>query len=152
MRRGSGEIRPEHVETLEAQAALLVEIAPNLGLSLDYSIESLEAVDGYFDERVVDGVAQEGSLFETQGDRLLLCFRAYTGEVIIQAAAKARWRIDEEAGENVSQAYVYEAEKNFSAHPFNKVIKRYQNGAGDSLQSFADFAVKAIRSEIEFGA
>jgi len=87
---GSGEIRPEHVETLEVQAALLVEIAPNLGLSLDYSIESLEAVDGYFDERVVDGVAPEGSLFETEGDRLLLCFRAYTVEVISQAAAKAR--------------------------------------------------------------
>lgn len=137
---------------MEAQAALLVEIAPNLGLSLDYSIESVEAVDYYFDERVVDGVVQEGSLFKTQGDRLLFCFRAYTGEVIIQAAAKARWRIDEEAGENLSQAYVYEAKKNFSAHPFYKVIKRYQNGAGGSLHSFADFAVKAIRGEIEFGA
>ena len=74
---------------MEAQAALLVEIAPDLGLSLDYSIESVEAVDYYFDERVVDGVVQEGSLFKTQGDRLLFCFRAYTGEVIIQAAAKA---------------------------------------------------------------
>lgn len=61
-------------------------------------------------------------------------------------------RIDEEAGENLSQAYVYEAKKNFSAHPFYKVIKRYQNGAGGSLHSFADFAVKAIRGEIEFGA
>ncbi len=81
-----------------------------------------------------------------------VCFRAYTVEVISQAAAKARWRIDEQAGENLSLACVYEAEKNFSTHPFNKVIKRCQNGAGDSLHSFADFAVKAIRVEIEFGA
>ena len=83
---------------------------------------------------------------------MLLCFGAYTVVVISKAAAKARWRIDKQAGGNLSQACVYEAEKNFSAHPFNKVIKRCQNGAGDSLLSFADFAVIANRVEIEFGA
>ncbi len=35
----------DDVEVLKNQAALLVEIAPNLGLWLDYSIEGLKAVD-----------------------------------------------------------------------------------------------------------
>jgi hypothetical protein len=142
----------DDVEALKNQAALLVEIAPNLGLWLDYSIEGLKAVDEYFDQRIVDGVAKEGSLFEAQGDRLLFCFGAYVGEVILRAGPGARWCLDEEAGEDLSQAYVHQAEKDFGAFPFNKVLKRFQNGPEDSLYSFADLAVKAIRGEIDFGA
>lgn len=57
-------IKPDDVEALKNQAALLAEIAPNLGHWLDYSIEGLRAVDDYFDQRVVDGVIKEGSPFE----------------------------------------------------------------------------------------
>lgn len=57
-------IKPDDVEALKNQAALLAEIAPNLGHWLDYSIEGLRAVDDYFDQRVVDGVIKEGCPFE----------------------------------------------------------------------------------------
>lgn len=100
------------------------------GIQLDYSPLSLALVD-----RVIDGIRREKPPTEAV-TRTLVGFGAYTGEVLVRGAAAVWVDFDEEQQDTFGQSFGIRTPDGRVWNPLGKVIKRYENGADDSLRLF----------------
>lgn len=116
---------PKFARDIAASAA---EIS---GVELDYSIESLKAVD-----EIIEGMRQDGCTTD-QIAETLFGFGCYVGEVFVRQAG-GQWR--NTAKTSMAQfagvPLVVELGKETWCNPIGKVFKRLENGEGDSLPYF----------------
>jgi hypothetical protein len=114
-------------------AEVIVETARDISqVELDYSVESLKAVDD-----IIEGFRADGS---TSGDMAtsLFCFGCYVGEVFVRNV-NAVWRSTEEAEMEVkitSWPLVLELEDGTFCNPIGKAFKRMDHGSEDSVAYF----------------
>lgn len=100
------------------------------GIRLDYFPRSLMLVD-----RIIDSMRRAGAP-GTEARRVLLGFGAYTGQVLVRAAA-ASW-VDFGADQRAmfGQPFGIATPDGRVWNPLGKAIKRYENGPEDSLSLF----------------
>ena len=123
---------PPTPEAAPQHAALVVQTARKVsGVTLDYSVQSLAAVD-----EILDGWHQE-SVPAEQVAAILFAFGGYVGEVFVRHAG-ARWvsaegtAMDDFAGFFI----VLEVGPKNLVNPIGKVFKRLENGIEDNLPYF----------------
>ena len=97
---------------------------------MDYSVESLQAIDSALGHNV--------STFESQEaiDCILSMFGAYLGEVIRRRIG-GTWMFDEELPRMVSKNPGSSKLDGITTYPFRKVLKRLRNGEEDSVYGYA---------------
>jgi len=116
-------------------AAWIAEALKSSGYHADFSVQSLKEVDRFFDEQVTQGAAHPKGLLGQQLGQRLFCLGAYVGEVIRRACGGS-WHADESDPQ---------AEVNLTLRlpdgsllwPVQRVMKRFQHGAGESLHAYA---------------
>lgn len=120
---------PEYADQL---AELMVPAARKVsGVVLDYSPDSLTAVDGIIEQFRRDGVPAE-RIAST-----LFCFGCYVGEVFVRNAG-ACWRSTEDTSmkDVCTFPLVLELGPDKFCNPIGKVFKRHDMGEVDSLPYF----------------
>ncbi len=123
------DITPRNAPRFAADIAAAVQ--KNEGITLDYSIDSLEAID-----RIIDGFHKEGVKPE-QVEATLFAFGCYVGEVFVRNAG-ATWR--KASRREMEQVFgvplVLQLGADNTVNPIGKVIKRLENGEEDNLPYF----------------
>ena len=112
-------------------AAMVVPFAEkNYGVTLDYGVESLSLVD-----EILDDLRRDQSFEDLQP--LLFAMGCYVGQVMVRHAG-AFWRVTEELGmgEVASSPIAIRVKDGRGCNPVGQVYKRFQNGPGESLESF----------------
>jgi len=124
-------------------AAGFAEWAVNLvndleGIALDYSIDSLEQIDGILERFHQERVTVE-QVWVT-----LLSFGCYVGEVIVRNNPGARWESlgEDEYESELDTGLVVRLSSDMVLNPIGKTEKRILNGDIDSLPYFYEALVK----------
>ncbi|HEY6259124.1 MAG TPA: hypothetical protein VIY51_25385 [Xanthobacteraceae bacterium] len=115
-------------------AAWIAGALSSSGYAADFSIKSLKEIDRFFDEHAPDGKPKPGGLLSENFGNRLFSIGAYVGEVICRQTG-AEWQGDDSDPD---------AEINVTVRlkggqiiwPVQKVMKRLQNGAEDSIYGY----------------
>ncbi len=142
----------DSLTTLEESAEYLIGVALSLGLVLDGTFESIELLDEFIDayrEKRFEG-GDADALFGEQRYQTLYAIGAYLGQVIIAESGAARWvLVSDEAGEDDPWgAYLAGTQTDYEAHPFAKVLRRFDGEARHSLETFASAAISLFSGDI----
>ena len=124
--------KPPIPENARAYAEMAVKGAKHVdNIDLDYSPESLEAVDAIIDRFHKQGVSAE------QIGATLFAFGCYVGEVFIRSIGGA-WRKEEETEMRGLAGFflVVELPNEKICNPIGKVFKRVQDGEAENLPYF----------------
>jgi hypothetical protein len=109
-------------------------------VTLDYSIESLKEIDRFFDLHSKDGeVIPGGRLSENLG-AIFFALGSYIGQTIAKNAPGSTWRTDDNDPEGELNAQ-FILPNGTIMYPMQKVVKRFQNGAQDSIYAYGFAAV-----------
>lgn len=100
------------------------------GYPVDTTLESLKEIDRFFDEQC----GPNGLLSEQRGNRLF-AIGAYIGEVIISTYG-GEWICDDEDPMGEVNASIRLLDGTI-IWPIQRAVKRYQNGAEDSIYAYA---------------
>jgi hypothetical protein len=121
-------------------ADVVASAAEVSGVTLDYGVDSLDAVDAILEELRADGVATE-EIAET-----LFGFGCYVGEVLVRNS-DATWRASNQKElEWFGWPMVVGVSEQNVCNPIGKAFKRFENGVEDSLRYFYTVFVKAGES------
>ena len=139
--------RPDSQVTRDAVvAAEQVAKALNIsGYAADFSIDSLREVDRFFDEHSANGEAvPDGLLAENTGGRLF-ALGAYTGEVLRRNLG-GEWRGDDDDPMAEINIELWFSE-NAKVWPVQRVIKRFTNGAEDSMYHYGRYFEDYVKAQ-----
>lgn len=123
---------PPTPECAHQHADLIVKSAKEIsGVDLDYTPESLAAVDDILGSMHDDGVTVD------QIGATLFCFGCYVGEVFVRNHG-GQWRLTEETAmkEFASFPIVMQLGEEDFCNPIDKTFKRIENGDEDNLPFF----------------
>ncbi len=123
------DIAPSNAPRFAADTVAVVE--ENEGVTLDYSVESLEVID-----RIVGSFREEGVEVEDVA-ATLFSFGCYVGEVFVRNAG-ATWRkaSQQEMEEVFGVPLVLQMAPDMTLNPIGKVIKRLEEGEEHGLPYF----------------
>jgi len=123
------DITPGNAPRFAADVVALVEEFE--GVTLDYSVESLEVID-----RILGRFHEEGVEFE-EVEATCFSFGCYVGEVFVRNAG-ATWRMAgrQEEEEVFGAPLVLQMGPDRTVNPIGKVIKRLESGEEDNLPYF----------------
>jgi len=121
-------------EDLDRSAQWISKALSASGYLADFSPASLWAVDRFFDDNSVAGVARPGGLLAQDLGGRLFGLGAYTGEVIRRASG-ARWRTDDQDPHGEVNVELVLPDGTI-IWPVQRMMKRFQNGAEDGLAAY----------------
>ncbi|MCI4667532.1 MAG: hypothetical protein MRZ79_05170 [Bacteroidia bacterium] len=122
-----------------------ISICSQIGLNADFSLQSIADMDSLIDEIFVDGKLDSPMVASEHENMILLGFGSYLGEMIIRSTGSGAWAEDDTFGEGLAFSCV-DLPAGLRIWPFQKVLKRINNGPEDSLRSYA---ITIIRSSEE---
>jgi len=123
---------PPAPEFASRHAELAVNAARKVdGVSLDYSVASLQALDDIIERLRGEGVSAE------QIGATLFAFGCYVGEVFVRTVG-GNWRLASETPMRNAAGFfiVLELGTENVVNPIGKVFKRFENGSEDHLPYF----------------
>ena len=105
---------------------------------LDYSVDSLLAIDKYFDAHLSKFAPADKSnpVIEKEIQSQLLAIGAYLGETLKENMLGSNWELDNSHPDEIVHAML-RLPDNTLVWPFQKAIKRFLNGFEDSLHGYA---------------
>ena len=129
MAQPMNDITPDNAPLFADEIVRFVE--ENEGVTLDYSVRSLETID-----RIIGDFRREG-FKAADYEATLLRFGCYVGEVFVRNAG-AKWRMasQDEIDNLFGVPLVLQLNKDTTTNPIGKVIKRLENGDEDNLPYF----------------
>ena len=116
-------------EDIPKASAWVAEALNSSGYKADYTLESLQEIDRFFDEQQTEG----GILSKNRGS-ILFSLGAYIGETAIKLYG-GQWHTDDSDPQGEITISVKLANGTV-IWPVQKCMKRYQNGAEDSLYAY----------------
>ncbi len=116
-------------------AALAVVMMEAEGLCLDFSIESLDALDSR-----IEMLRQEG-LSSDSVPTVMSAFGFYVGEVIRRTLGRGQWS-------GTVEDYRLEL-GDMVTNPIGKCMKRLDNGASDSVRVFAEVTITVANMSVQ---
>ena len=104
---------------------------------LDYSIDSLLAIDKYFDAHLSKfAPADKSNVIAKEIQSELMAIGAYLGETLKENMLGSNWELDNSHPDEIVHAML-RLPDNTLVWPFQKAIKRFLNGFEDSLHGYA---------------
>ncbi len=123
----------------------LVDFFKNNNEVLDYSPKSIEKIDEFIEQNIVDGQAKPGGLIKGRLGYIIFAMCAYVGEVIRRNCPDSSWRFDDKDPAGELNMEIVKSDGSIM-WPAQKVIKRIQNGEEDNLYHYVLFAIKNMNS------
>ncbi len=117
-------------QDIHVSADWIVSALNQSGYNADYSLESMKEIDRFFDEQ-----SGEGGIISRNRGQILFALGSYVGETVIRLYG-GKWVTDD----NDPQGEINIAVKLANGTvmwPVVKCMKRYQNGAEDSIYAYA---------------
>jgi len=104
---------------------------------LDYTIDSLAAVDKYFDDKLSKFVPKPGSevSIEKEVQSQLLSLGAYLGETLKENMQGSVWQPDSADPQNIIK-FTLRLPDQSVVWPFERILKRFYNGPEDGIHSY----------------
>jgi hypothetical protein len=133
-------------EDIKSQSQWIVAAFQEDGFDLNYSIESLRALDKFFDLHARNGIPVPGGRLSRNLGSIVFSIGSYLGETIIKNSPGAAWQVDDNDPEGEVNAEIHLAGGGVM-WPMQRVMKRFANGSEDSL-----FVYGSILSEGDAGA
>jgi len=129
MQGDADEGTPDEARRMASQFVGMIE--RKFGLQLDYSPQTLLAVDAIVDKIKATGVSEESA------SGMIYAVGCYVGEVLVQHAA-GEWCPTRELGMEAvcSWPVVVRLPSGAGVNPIGKAFKRFRNGDADSLAFF----------------
>ena len=104
---------------------------------LDYSIDSLLAIDKYFDAHLSKfAPADKSNVIAKEIQSELMAIGAYLGETLKENMLGSNWELDNDHPDEIIHVML-RLPDNTLVWPFQKTIKRFLNGFEDSLHGYA---------------
>jgi hypothetical protein len=107
----------------------------SLGYTIDYSTQSLQEIDRFYDEHTVNCTPRPNSLFSRDTDERIFAMGCYIGEVIRRAKG-GEWRGDD----NDLQVKLHvelRLKDGTLCWPTQRALNRLRNGRDDGIVAFA---------------
>jgi len=117
-----------------------------LGINLDYSIDSLKLIENLLSEQFESGQPKKGGLFESEVGGKLFAIGAYLGEVIIRNSKNVHWKPDPKDLDNDFTVMI-ESLDGAIIWPQQKLFKRINDGDGDNIYFYASAVIKSFNEE-----
>lgn len=136
------------IEVLAEALTSLSGLAEDLGVDLDFSLDSVSDLDGFFDEFDPAGAPLPEGRGPGSLHHILFALGVYLGEVIIRESGAAEWAPSADDVEDPWQAHLKGLTTDYSAYPISKVLRRYEEGAEHNLSDFATAAIGIFSGEI----
>jgi len=133
-------------EDIQTQSDWLVKAFAADGLTLDYTLASLIAVDRFFALHAKNGHAVKGGRLAQNFGAVIFAIGAYVGQTIIAQVPGAVWLTDDNDPQGEITAAVQFTDGT-TMWPMQKVMKRFKNGAEDSIYLYAYHITKDHTSE-----
>lgn len=122
------------VEDAVVAAAWVAEALTSSGYRADFSPTSLGQVDRFLDEQSWNGSPKPGGLLATDTGGRLFALGAYVGEVLLRELGGS-WRADEAAPDS-EEGLVAVLADGYVVWPVQRVMKRYVEGAENSIAAY----------------
>jgi hypothetical protein len=126
---------------IKAQADWIIKAFREDGFKLDYSIGSLKLLDKFFDTHSHNGEAIPGGRLSQNLGYIVFSIGSYLGETIIKNLPGAVWKVDDKDPEGEVNAEVQLIDGGI-IWPMQRTMKRFKNGAEDSLFVYGDIITK----------
>ena len=134
-------------EDIKAQSDWIVKAFAADGYTLDYSVHSTMEVDKFFFNNMKNGRPKRGGRLAKKGfGPILFSLGSYVGETIMRNVPDTEWVTDDDdpQGElNVSM----KLPNGTVMWPIQRVMKRFQNGSGDSIYPYVHMATKEFTND-----
>ena len=105
------------------------------GYNIDFSVQSLQEIDRFYDEHTVNGAPRPNGLFSTDLDSRIFAVGSYVGEVIRRAKG-GEWHGDD-ADPRVKLHVELRLEDGTLCWPTQRAMNRLRNGREDGIGAFA---------------
>jgi hypothetical protein len=122
-------------QDISQQAAWLVQAFQADGRPLDFSLNSFQQLDDFFDEHSTPAQAKPGGRLATNLGAVLFAVGAYVGETIIRTVPGAAWQLDEADPQGEINAEV-QLPNGSVMWPMQRVMKRFQQGTEAGLLAY----------------
>ncbi len=133
--------QPKIVQDAVALADQISRALSQSGYNADFSLESLKEVDRFFDEHVTSGKAKAGGLLSQQLGARLFALGSYVGEVIRRHKG-GQWQGDDNDPQGEMNIAI-RLRSGTILWPVQRVMKRFKNGAEDSIWVYGVASVSA---------
>jgi hypothetical protein len=133
--------QPKIVQDAVALADQISRALSQSGYNADFSLESLKEVDRFFDEHVTSGEAKPGGLLSQQLGARLFALGSYVGEVIRRHNG-GQWQGDDNDPQGEINIAIH-LRSGTILWPVQRVMKRFKNGAEDSIWVYGVASVSA---------
>ena len=117
------------------------------GLTLDYSIKSFMAIDKFFNKHSFKGKAKRGGRLSKRLGYILFAIGGYVGNSIIKNIPGAVWETDDN-DRNGEINVAVKLPDGVIIWPVQRVIKRFKNGAEDSIYVYGHEITKELTNEV----
>jgi hypothetical protein len=122
-------------EDIKKQSDWIVKTFDTDGLKLDYTVKSFAQIDTFFELNSKNGKPIPGSKLSQNLETTTFSIGSYIGETVLKSVQRAAWKIND----NDPQAKMTASVKlpdGTVFWPMRKVMRRFQNGSGDSFYAY----------------
>ena len=140
----------EMLKDIKTNSEYIIKAFDSLNLKLDYSLESLNFVDQFFDEQIENGLPKEGSVLTLGGSSFgpkVFAISCYVGEVLVKNISGAKWNLKGFTSPQTEVEAQIILPDTSIVWPIMKTIKRMRNGGEDSLYVYGQI-LKATNKKV----
>lgn len=128
------------IEDIRSQSDWIVKAFKADKLRLDYSISSFKEIDKFFELHAKEGKAVPGGRLSTNLGAIIFSIGSYVGQTLIRLVPGTVWETDDKDPEGEVKATIKFADGG-TVWPMQKVLKRFVNGAEDSIYHYGYFVI-----------
>ena len=131
---------PNLLEDIHNYSPLAVQAFEKMGKKLDFSLESFNYLDIYFDDNTLNGQPKLGSDLSQSTGAKIFAVASYIGETLIKCCPGSVWVTndsDPEGEVNIAVKF----QNGSIVWPMQKVMKRIRNGNEDSLYAYGQLVL-----------
>jgi len=136
-------------QDIKTQSSWIVKAFKADKLTLDYTINSFKNLDKFFEKHSKDGKAKRGGRLSTNLGPILFSIGAYIGETLIKTFPGSKWITDDNDPEGELNVEI-KFPNGSIVWPTQRVMKRFKNGAEDSLFDYGFLIAKQNGLELPF--
>src|SRR5664279_1093045 len=122
-------------QDIKTQSAWIVNAFKSDSIILDYAVESLKAIDNFFDKHAENGKAKPGGRLSQNLGPVLFSIGSYVGETIIKNVQDAVWQTDDKDPEGEINAAIKLPDGTI-VWPIQRVMNRFLEAAENGIYAY----------------
>lgn len=121
-------------EDIESASTWIAGALNYSGYNADFSLNSLHEVDRFFEDQAEGGKPKQGGLLAEAFGSRMFALGSYVGTVLIKESS-GTWKTDDNDPEGELNITIVSS-SGLEAWPVQRVMKRFRNGAEDSIAHY----------------